>query len=82
MKRTERPFDYAPLIGAVRSLDEALRRGVVIGVYEGSMEVSDEDIAKALVHVNGLLAETARLIDVNARALARTLPLPGAPVLQ
>lgn len=52
MKRTERiverALDISPLIRAIQFLDEALKRGVVIGVYEDSMEVSDEDVWKAI----------------------------------
>lgn len=87
MKRTEHPtapLDTSALIRSIQYLDEVLKRGLVIGIYvEGSLEVTDEDIAKAIVHVNGLLAETARLIDVNARALTRASPqMPGSPSLQ
>jgi hypothetical protein len=88
MKRTEhkvaveKPPDYSPLLRAIMYLDEALKRGVVVGVYQDSLEVSDEDIRKALVQVNSLMAETSRGMEQLARAITRATQLPGSPVLQ
>jgi hypothetical protein len=73
VKRTERAIepantgpDIAALVAAITYLDGALKRGLVIGVYEDSMEVSDEDIVKAASHVR------ERLIEV-AEAMARVV---------
>jgi hypothetical protein len=86
MKRTERTVvipkeaDYGPLIRAVMFLDGALQKGVVIGVYPDSMEVSDEDVVKALKRVNELIRETTEELDKLVRALSRTQP--GSLALQ
>jgi hypothetical protein len=79
VKRTERTViprepDYGPLIRAVMFLDGALKRGVVIGVYPDSLEISDEDVVKALRRVNELIIETTEQLDKLARALSRTQP--------
>jgi hypothetical protein len=86
MQRTSREpvstkVDYSPLLRAIMYLDEVLKRGVVIGVYEDSREVSDEDIKRALTNVNSLLAGTRDEIDKLARSLARA-QAPGSTLLQ
>jgi hypothetical protein len=85
-KRTQRgvdpPPDHSALLRALMYLDEALKRGVVIGVYENSLEVSDEDIRKALIHVNELLAETTRAMEMLARTITRASQQPGSLILQ
>jgi len=72
--------DYSPLIRAIQYLDGALQRGIVIGVYQDSREVSDEDIAAALIRVNNLLAATRDEIEKTTRSLARLGP--GSTILQ
>lgn len=78
MKRTEHkeaPLDVGPLLHAIGVLDRVLKQGVLLGTStEGELTVDDEALVQALMRVNNLLHETARLIDENSRALARTLP--------
>ena len=85
-KRTERApaekIDFSPLLRAIMYLDEALKRGVVIGVYEDSREVSDEDVSKALLNVNSKMAETRSELERLARALTRVQQAPGSLTLQ
>lgn len=85
MKRTQggsgQP-DYSPLLRAIMYLDEALKRGVVIGVYEDSKEVSDEDVRKALIGVNQLLAETTANMEKLSRSIVRVTHQPGSIILQ
>ncbi len=87
MKRTEHkvdePFDLSAVIRVVQYLDETLKRGVVIGVYENSMEVSDEDIRKALLKVNSAIEVTVSHMEKLARSIARFQGQhPGSPSLQ
>ncbi len=87
MKRTEHkvdePFDLSAVIRVVQYLDETLKRGVVIGVYEDSMEVSDEDIRKALLKVNSAIEVTVSHMEKLARSIARFHGQhPGSPLLQ
>jgi hypothetical protein len=88
VKRTERggPLvekpDYSPLLRAIMYLDEALKRGVVVGVYENSMEVSDHDIEKALKNVRHQMDLTIETMERTARAVSRVTALPGSALLQ
>lgn len=86
MKRSERgapaPPDYSPLLRALMYLDECLKRGVVVGIFEGSMEVSDEDLERAMRNVRHQLELTTESMERCARALTRATQLPGAPLLQ
>jgi lauroyl/myristoyl acyltransferase len=85
MKRTvrgEAAPDYSPLLRAIMYLDEALKRGVVIGVYEDSKEVSDEDVRKALIGVNALMAQTTAEMEKLSRAIVRVTHQPGSLILQ
>lgn len=79
--KPEKP-DYSPLIRAVMYLDECLKRGVVIGVYEDSMTVSDEDVQKALTNVRRQIDATITDMERLARAVTRAQQLPGSPILQ
>ncbi len=69
--KVEEPFDIASVIRTVQYLDEALKRGVVVGVYEDSMEVSDEDIKKALHAVNAAIDVTIDHMEKLARSITR-----------
>lgn len=74
MKRTDRGADkpdYSALIRCIQYLDEVLKRGVVVGVYEDSMEVSDEDIKKALLSVNNHLDNCTAAMERAARSITR-----------
>jgi hypothetical protein len=88
VKRTERgpppseKIDYSPLIRSIQYLDEVLKRGVVIGVYEDSMEVSDEDVKRALVNVTAHLDNCKVAIDQTLRSVARVSHIPGTAILQ
>ncbi len=87
MKRTEHkaeePFDLSALIRVVQYLDETLKRGVVVGVYEDSLEVSDEDIRKALLKVNAAIEVTVSHMEKLARSVTRFhSQIPGSPSLQ
>ena len=86
MKRTEHPpeaFDLSAVIRVVQYLDEVLKRGVVIGVYEDSLEVSDEDVRKALVNVNAGIQSTIDHMERLARSITRFQgQQPGSPSLQ
>lgn len=85
MKRTERdtaPTDYSALIRCIQYLDAVLKRGVVVGVYEDSMEVSDEDIKKALTSVNTHLDNCTAAIEKTARAITRATTSPAILTLQ
>lgn len=76
MKRTDRGVDkpdYSALIRCIQYLDEVLKRGVVVGVYEDSMEVSDEDIKKALRSVNGELDNCTQAMEKAARSITRAV---------
>jgi hypothetical protein len=68
----DRP-DYSALIRAIQYLDEVLKRGVVVGVYEDSMEVSDEDIKRALVSVNSHLDNATAAMEKAARSITRAV---------
>jgi hypothetical protein len=72
--------DYSPLIRSIQYLDEVLKRGVVIGVYEDSMEVSDEDVKKALVSVTAHLDNCKVAMEQTLRSIARVQP--GSIILQ
>jgi hypothetical protein len=84
MKRTERrepqaPFDVSPLIRTIQFLDEVLRRGVVIGVYQDSMEVSDEDVHKALTAVRSAMDACNTDMERFLRSIARVTGQHEAP---
>jgi len=69
----ERP-DYSPLIRAIQYLDEVLKRGVVIGVYEDSLEVSDEDVKRALIAVTAQMDNCTVAMEKTMRSIARIQP--------
>jgi hypothetical protein len=82
MKRTTRDanvLDVSPLIRTIQYLDEVLKRGVVIGVYEDSKEVSDEDIHKALTRVRASMAECVVDMERAMRSVARISGVHEAP---
>jgi hypothetical protein len=72
-------LDVSPLIRTIQYLDEVLKRGVVIGIFEGSMEVSDEDITKALKAVRGAMSDTILEMERGLRAVARVSGVHEAP---
>jgi hypothetical protein len=88
VKRTERTvaapekIDYSPLIRSIQYLDEVLKRGVAIGVYEDSMEVSDEDVKRALVSVTSHLDNCKLAMEQTLRTVARVSHIPGSQILQ
>jgi hypothetical protein len=61
--------DIAPLLLAVQQLDETLKRGVVIGIYEDSMEVSDEDIIVALKQVKAAMIDLSETLEKLTRRI-------------
>lgn len=81
-RRTSRDpnsLDVSPLIRTIQYLDEVLKRGVVIGIFEGSMEVSDEDILKALTAVRAEMRKTTDVMELSMRAIARVSGVHEAP---
>jgi hypothetical protein len=66
--------DISALMRALIHLDQSLKQGIVIGIYEDSMDVSDEDITKALTGVR-------REIELTANALSKlaTVITQGGP---
>lgn len=80
--RDSNSLDVSPLIRTIQYLDEVLKRGVVVGVYENSMEVSDEDIVKAMVRVRAELKSTTEVMEQSMRAVARSRPQTGPILLQ
>jgi hypothetical protein len=84
MKRAMAPtqrIDFSNLVQAIHHLDECLKRGVAIGVYEDSLEVSDEDIKKALVNVRAQLDNTIETMEKLARVITR-MQAPSSLILQ
>jgi hypothetical protein len=75
-------LDVAPLIRTVQYLDAVLKRGVVVGVYEDSKEVSDEDITKALTETRRQIGMTIDELERLARCITRIQHAPGSPALQ
>jgi hypothetical protein len=80
--KPEPPADFSPLIRACMYLDECLKRGVVVGVYEDSLEVSDEDIRKALANVQAQIANVREDMERLARTITRVTQVPGSRALQ
>jgi hypothetical protein len=81
-RRTSRDpstLDVSPLIRTIQYLDEVLKRGVVIGIFEGSMEVSDEDIRKALSAVRSAMEACANDMERALRTVARVTGVHEAP---
>jgi hypothetical protein len=66
-------YDVAPLLRAIQYLDEALKRGVVIGIFDGSMEVSDEDITKGCASVKRHLNQVRDDLDLLVGKLSAKL---------
>jgi hypothetical protein len=84
MKRAMAPpqrIDFSNLINAIMLLDECLKRGVVLGVYEDSLEVSDEDIKQALTSVRAQLDNTIETMEKLARVMTR-MQAPSSLILQ
>jgi len=87
VRRSERDgprdqLDVAPLIRTVQYLDAVLKRGVVVGVYADSLEVSDEDITKALTETRKQIDITIHEMERLARCVTRIQHAPGSPALQ
>jgi hypothetical protein len=81
-RRTSRDpgtLDVSPLIRTIQYLDEVLKRGVVIGVYEDSKEVSDEDIHKALTAVRCAIGAVRTDMEMTLRSVARATGQHEAP---
>lgn len=80
MKRTEHKeasLDVGPLVAAIQMLDQVLKQGVLLGTSDaGELTVDDEQLAHALIRVNNLLHETARLIDETSRSIISTQRVP------
>ena len=66
----EKP-DFSALMCGIQYLDECLRRGVVVGIYEDSKAVSDEDIDKALKNVMAKIADLRREMEIASRMYRR-----------
>jgi hypothetical protein len=82
MRRTQRDLgalDVSPLIRTIQYLDEVLKRGVVIGVYEDSMQVSDEDVHKALTAVRSAMQACSTDMERCLRSAARLTGVHEAP---
>ena len=86
MKRTEsaapQVSDLAALVTAITALDIALKQGIVIGVYEGSMEVSDEHVKSALRDVNAQIDNVTKNMENLVRAVSVAATPPSSLVLQ
>lgn len=88
MKRTDRTPpempkpDISELLRATMFLDEALKRGVVVGIFEGSMEVSDEDIHRACTAVRQALVALTTDLDRMLATASRVVGLPESTRLQ
>lgn len=81
-RRTSRDpstLDVSPLIRTIQYLDEVLKRGVVIGIYEDSKEVSDEDIHKALTAVRCAIGAVRTDMEMTLRSVARVTGQHEAP---
>ncbi len=81
-KRSEsraEPLDVSPMIRSIQYLEEVLRRGVVVGVYQDSMQVEDADIERALKNVQSHIANLT--VDME-RALKVANRLNGHPAPQ
>lgn len=88
MKRTEHRNaaptapDLRALLQATLLLDAALKRGVVVGVFEGSMEVSDEDIHHATTAVRSAIGALVGDLDRLIVQMSRISGLPDQTRLQ
>lgn len=59
MKRE--PIDVSPLIRTVQFLDEVLKRGIVVGVVDEKVVITDDaDVQKALTAVQTRIGELHR----------------------